>query len=213
MSTEVVAAPGLVPGAPTISEAEERVSVATQWQLVWWRFRKHRLAVVSAVILMVFYFVVAFADFLAYAAPLESEAQRGLIPPQPIHFTNQDGDFGLYVDALVGTRDPQTFKRVYVADPNQQVAVQFFARGFEYRLFGFLPLDRHLLGIDAEGKTAENSLFLLGTDVQGRDLWSRLMYGTQVSLLVGCARFRRSHCGWVLPRPCLESGTSCACSS
>jgi peptide/nickel transport system permease protein len=184
MSTEVVAAPGLVPGAPTISEAEERVSVATQWQLVWWRFRKHRLAVVSAVVLIIFYLVVAFADFLAYADPLESEAQRGLIPPQSMHLMGPDG-FGLYVDALVGTRDPQTFKRVYVADPNQQVAVQFFARGFEYRLFGFIPMDRHLLGIDADGKTAENSLFLLGTDVQGRDLWSRLMYGTQVSLLIG----------------------------
>jgi len=184
MSTELVAAPELVPGARTVSEAEERISVATQWQLVWWRFRKHRLAVASAVVLIIFYLIVAFADFLAYAAPLESEAQRGLIPPQSIHFGNQDG-FGLYVDALVGTRDPQTFRRVYVADPTQQVPVQLFAKGFEYKLFGFIPMDRHLLGVEADGKTAENSLFLLGTDIQGRDLWSRLMYGTQVSLLVG----------------------------
>jgi peptide/nickel transport system permease protein len=181
MSTEVVAAPELVPGARTVSEAEERVSVATQWQLVWWRFRKHRLAVVSAVVLIIFYAVVAFADFLAYADPLASEAQRGLIPPQAIHLGTQ----GLYVDALVGTRDPQTFKRVYVADPNQQVPVRLFAQGFEYKLFGFIPMDRHLLGVETQGKTAEDSLFLLGTDVQGRDLWSRLMYGTQVSLLIG----------------------------
>jgi peptide/nickel transport system permease protein len=181
MSTEVVVAPELVPGTPVSSEAEERVSVATQWQLVWWRFRKHKLAVVSAGVLIIFYFVVAFADFLAYADPIASEAQRGLIPPQSIHLTSE----GLWVEALVGTRDPQTFKRVYVADPSQPVPVQFFAHGFPYKLLGFIPLDVHLLGVGGEGKTPENSLFLLGTDVQGRDLWSRLMYGTQVSLLIG----------------------------
>jgi peptide/nickel transport system permease protein len=181
MSTEVVVAPELVPGTPVSSEAEERVSVATQWQLVWWRFRKHKLAVVSAGVLIIFYFVVAFADFLAYADPIASEAQRGLIPPQSIHLSSG----GLWVDALVGTRDPQTFKRVYVADPSQPVPVQFFVHGFPYKLLGFIPLDVHLLGVDGEGKTPENSLFLLGTDVQGRDLWSRLMYGTQVSLLIG----------------------------
>jgi peptide/nickel transport system permease protein len=181
MSTEVVVAPELVPGTPVSSEAEERVSVATQWQLVWWRFRKHKLAVVSAGVLIIFYFVVAFADFLAYADPIASEAQRGLIPPQSIHLSSE----GLWVDALVGTRDPQTFKRVYVADPSQPVPVQFFVHGFPYKLLGFIPLDVHLLGVDGEGKTPENSLFLLGTDVQGRDLWSRLMYGTQVSLLIG----------------------------
>jgi len=181
MSTEVVVAPELVPGTPVSSEAEERVSVATQWQLVWWRFRKHKLAVVSAGVLIIFYCVVAFADFLAYADPIASEAQRGLIPPQSIHLTSE----GLWVEALVGTRDPQTFKRVYVADPSQPVPVQFFVHGFPYKLLGFIPLDVHLLGVDGEGKTPENSVFLLGTDVQGRDLWSRLMYGTQVSLLIG----------------------------
>src|SRR5262249_61550522 len=163
-----------------VAEAEERVSVATQWQLVWWRFRKHRLAVVSAVVLIGFYLTVVFADFLAYADPLASEAQRGLIAPQPIHLFSEGGPS---VDALVGTRDPQTFKRVYVADPNQHVRVQFLAHGFPYKLLGFIPMDVHLLGVEGDARTPENSLFLLGTDVQGRDLWSRLVYGTQASLL------------------------------
>jgi len=186
MSTDVVAAPGLVPGATTVSEAEERISVATQWQLVWWRFRKHRLAVVSAVVLSAFYIIVAFADFFAYADPLSSEAQRGLIAPQPIHFFGETG-FAPSVDALVGTRDPQTFKRVYVPDPAQDVSVHLFVHGFPYKLFGFIPMDIHLLGVEGDGRTAENSLFLLGTDIQGRDLWSRLMYGTQISMLIGLA--------------------------
>ncbi|HEY3058834.1 MAG TPA: ABC transporter permease [Chloroflexota bacterium] len=184
MSTDVVAAPGLVPGAPSVSEAEERISVATQWQLVWWRFRKHRLAVVSAVVLSAFYIIVAFADFFAYADPVASEAQRGLIAPQAVHLFS---DGGPSVDALVGTRDPQTFKRVYVPDPSQHVRVQFLIQGFPYKLFGFIPLDVHLMGVQSDGRTAENSLFLLGTDIQGRDLWSRLMYGTQISMLIGLA--------------------------
>ena len=81
MSTDVVAAPGLIPGPPVTTEVEERVSVAPQWKPVWWRFRKHRLAVVSACVLIMLNFSVIFADFLAYSDPLESEAQRGLIPP------------------------------------------------------------------------------------------------------------------------------------
>jgi peptide/nickel transport system permease protein len=183
MSAETIAAPVLVPEG-TIAKDADRVSVATQWQLMWWRFRKHKLAVVSAGVLGVFYLVVIFADFLAYADPLASEAQRGLIAPQAIGlFTN--GALQPSVEALVGTRDPQTFKRVYVTDPNQRVPVRLFAHGFQYQLFGFIPMDVHLLGVDGDGKTAENSLFLLGTDVQGRDQLSRLIYGTQVSLLVG----------------------------
>ena len=143
MSADAVAAPALLPDLPSISAAEERVSVATQWQLVWWRFRKHKLALVSAGILGVIYLVVLFADFLAYADPLASEAQRGLIAPQPIRLFDSGGPT---VEALVGTRDPQTFKRVYAPDPNQRVGVRLFAHGFEYRWLGFIPMNVHLLG-------------------------------------------------------------------
>jgi peptide/nickel transport system permease protein len=185
MSVEQLADPRtLVPESQTVTEAEERVSVATQWQLMWWRFRKHKLAVVSTLIVASFYLVVAFADFVAYSDPLASEAQRSLIAPQPIHWFD-NGQLSPYVEGLTGARDPQTFKRVYVPDPSIKVPVTFFAQGFEYKLFGLIPMDRHVLGVSGEGHTPENSLFLLGTDAQGRDQWSRLMYATQVSLLIG----------------------------
>jgi len=183
MSADAVAVPVLAPEA-TASKEMDRVSVATQWQLMWWRFRKHKLALVSAGVLAVFYFVVAFADFLAYSDPLASEAQRGLIPPQPIDLF-YDGQWYPSVAKLVGSRDPLTFKRVYVVDPEQRVPIKMFVRGFEYKLWGFIPTDWHILGVEGEGNTPENSLFLLGTDVQGRDQWSRVMYGTQVSMLIG----------------------------
>src|SRR5437762_1708019 len=146
--------------AATITEAEERVSVAPQWQLMWWRFRKHKLALVSTVIVFLLYVVVTFADFLAYADPLASEAQRALISPQTVHLFD-DGHFAPYVEGLVGARDPQTFKRVYVPDPDTKVPLAFLARGFTYKLFGVIPLDRHLLGVAADGYTSESSLFLL----------------------------------------------------
>ncbi len=69
------------PETASITEAEERISVAPQWQLMWWRFRKHKLALVSTALVVLFYLVVAFADFLAYADPSASDAQRSLIAP------------------------------------------------------------------------------------------------------------------------------------
>jgi len=161
---------------------EERVSVATQWQLMWWRFRRHRLAMLGTAVVLAFYAAVLFADFLAYADPGASEAQRGLLPPQRIHWM-LDGRFTPHVYGLAGKRDPATFKRVYTPDPSQKVPVRFFAHGFEYRLLGVLPTTRHLIGV--EGARPEDTLFLLGTDEQGRDLWSRLMYGTRTSLTIG----------------------------
>jgi peptide/nickel transport system permease protein len=89
------------------------------------------------------------------------------------------------VYGLTGRRDPLTLKRVYTPDPEKKIPVHFFASGFEYHLFGFLPANRHLLGV--QGARPEETLFLLGTDEQGRDLWSRLMYGTRTSLSIGLA--------------------------
>ena len=165
-----------------VSVAEERISVATQWQLMWWRFKKHRLAMASTVVVLLFYLVVIFADFLAYSDPLASEAQRSLLPPQRIHWFDE-GRFSPHVFGLTGVRDPNTFKRVYTPDPGKKIPVRFFVRGFEYRFLGMIPMNLHLIGV--EGSTPEESLFLLGTDEQGRDLWSRLMYGTQTSLIIG----------------------------
>ena len=103
---------------PTSIE-EERVSVATQWQLMWWRFRRHRLAVAGAVIVALFYAVVVFSEFLAYASPTASEAARSLLPPQRIHWF-EDGRWRPHVYGFTGRRDPITFKRVYVPDPERR---------------------------------------------------------------------------------------------
>ena len=171
---------GLAQGAGSL--AEQRIAVATQWQLMWWRFRKHKLAAAGTIVLALFYLVAAFADFFAYADPQDSDAQRSLIAPQTIHWFDE-GRFAPYVYALKGTRDPLTFKRVYKPDPSTKIPITFFARGEPYKLFGIIPADRHLLGV--EGADTGKSLFLMGTDTQGRDLWSRLMFATRTSMTIG----------------------------
>jgi peptide/nickel transport system permease protein len=175
-------APAHEPGA-VAETREQRIFVASQWQLMWWRFRKHKLAGASGLVVLGFYLVVVGADFLAYADPDASEAQRSLMPPQRIHWF--DGwQLAPHVYGVKGARDPATFKRVYQADPGRRIPVRFFAEGFEYRFLGLIPTTRHLIGVDP-GQDASQTIFLLGTDVQGRDLWSRLMYGTRISLTIG----------------------------
>ena len=90
-------------------------------QLMWWRFRKHRVAVAAAFVVVAFYLVVLGADFLAYTNPNTTEAYRSLMPPQPIRFID-NGRFRPHVYAVSGERDMRTFKRVYVADPDHQAA-------------------------------------------------------------------------------------------
>jgi peptide/nickel transport system permease protein len=161
---------------------DERVYAASQWQLMWWRLRKHRLAMGSGAVLLLFYAVVVGADFLATSNPRESNAKLGLMKPQPIRWF--DGwRFRPHVYAITGKRDPRTFKRVYQADPSQKLPVRFFVRGFEYKFLGLFPANLHLLGV--EGARAKDTLFLLGTDLQGRDLWSRLVYATRISMTIG----------------------------
>jgi peptide/nickel transport system permease protein len=163
-------------------QVDERIYAASQWQLMWWRLRRHRLAMVAGVVLILFYLVAISAEFLAISDPLASSSKRGLMPPQRLYFF--DGwKFKPHVHAIQGKRDPRTFQRVYEVDPTKKIPVHFFARGFAYKFLGLFPTDRHLLGI--AGAKAEETIFLLGTDLQGRDLWSRLMYATRISMTIG----------------------------
>ena len=168
--------------ATAAPEEEQRIFVATQWQLMWWRFRKHRLAIMGSVVVIAFYLVAIFADFLAYSGTHDSQAYRSLMPPQPVHLFDEGG-LSPHVYALEASRDSETMRRVYAPNPDVKIRVRLFGRGFKYKLLGVIPTDRHLIGV--EGARPEETLFVLGTDSHGRDLWSRLMVATRLSMSIG----------------------------
>jgi peptide/nickel transport system permease protein len=174
--------PDVVDVAAPPSAAEERVSLASNWTLVWWRFRKHRLAMASAVVLLGLYAVVLCPDFFSTQDPEFTEARLAFIPVQRPRLLE-----GMWwspsVPAVVGKRNPTTLRMEWQVDPAQKVRVRFLVRGYPYRVLGLVPSSLHLLGA-SDGSTT-GRVHLLGTDRLGRDQWSRLMHGTQTSMTIG----------------------------
>ena len=158
------------------------ILVASQWRLMWWRFRKHRLALFSMVVVIGITFVAIFADFLATGDPWVSNARLAHLPPQSIHWFDQ-GKFRPHVYGISSHRDPETLGLIFQQVPDEKIPVRFFAKGHAYHLLGLIPTTRHVMGI--EGHPTRQNIYLLGSDKLGRDMWSRLMYGTRISMSIG----------------------------
>jgi peptide/nickel transport system permease protein len=165
-----------------VSKAEERVSVASNWQLVWWRFRKNRLAIISSVVLVLFYVIVLVPDFFSTQDPEATEAALAFIPMQGISFFDSSG-FNLSVPAVVGKRNPVTLRMEWKIDETKKVPIRPFVQGYKYKALGLFETDIHLIG--TTDPKSEDHLNLLGTDRMGRDQWSRMMFGTRTSMTVG----------------------------
>jgi peptide/nickel transport system permease protein len=164
---------------------DKRLAVASQWQLVWWAFRRHHLAMVGLVIVVALYVVAAVPGFFAVNDPVMQNARAAYHPPQPLHFfdTTEDGGwtFRPYIHPYRLQRDPQTLAAVYVEDPTRKIALQLFGRGYTYHVFGLIETNVHLF---ASGE-ARQPLFPLGADRLGRCVYSRIVQGAQISLSVG----------------------------
>ncbi len=170
-----------IPAPTVVSETEARVYVAPQWKLVWWKFRKHKLALVSAFIVIAIYLVAIFVEFLTPFVPDKTDSKFLYAPPQSLNFVDDKGNWGLFVNGYTSKVDPVALRRTFVVDPSVQVPVGFFVEGYEYQLFGLITTNRHLIGpLD---KT--QPMFLLGADRLGRDMFSRLIAGTRVSMSIG----------------------------
>jgi len=184
--------PAAVPAAAPVGRPEiedevedERLTVASQWQLVWWRFKKHRVAVASGILLGLFYLIALFAELVAPYDPGAISARYRYVQPTQVTFFDPDGEFTFWpgVNPLVSSRDPVTLRITYVPDPDIWYPIQFLVQGSEYKLWGLIPMNVHLFGLGAEAP--DQTLFLFGTDRLGRDVFTRVIYGARLSLSIG----------------------------
>ena len=179
--------PAEIPGAPADDEPleqESQIMVASQWKLMWWKLRRHKLAMISGVIVILFYLVALFAEFLQVKPADEYAANYTYAPPQPLHLIDTSSgttQIGLYVSGYKVTIDTFSLRRTFTVDPTQKIPVQFFVKGFEYKIIGLIPSDIHLIGPVNPG----DPLYLMGADSVGRDLWSKMVGGTRISMSIG----------------------------
>ena len=165
------------------SQENEEYIALSEGQLMWRQFLKHRVAVIASIILIFLYSVVIFANFFAPYGMLTSHKFHLYAPPQitKIRFVDSEDKFHLrpFMYRQVAARDPKTLRFIYKDDLKQKDFIHFFVHGEEYTMLGFIKSDIHLFGV-GEGK-----LFLLGTDIIGRDLLTRIIFGGRVSLSIG----------------------------
>lgn len=160
------------------------VAAASKAKLVWRGFRKHRLATAGLVVGIAVYLVALFAEFLAPVGSTTYDPDYAYAPPQRIHLIDTSGggvDIGPYVYGFRSSMDSETLKLSYQIDTSTKIDLQFFNRGEEYRLWGLIPADLHLIGPVEDNQP----MYLLGADRNGRDLFSRIIHGTRVSMSIG----------------------------
>jgi len=162
-------------------EEKIRYYTASQFQLMWWKFRKHRLALIGTLILGIFVFIAVFAEFLSPYTSTVRTPDYLFGRPQVLHFVDAEGKFHLrpFTYALTAAMDPKTFLLEVKEDTDEPWPVHFFVRGEPYKMWGVINSDRHLFGVQ------EGHLHLLGTDQLGRDILSRLFHATRTSLTIG----------------------------
>jgi len=166
--------------AEQLTPEQERFYRASQWQIMWWKFRRHRIAVISGVILLLFYGSTLVSEALAPYELHSRDARHIYAPPQALHLFHEGSFVGPFVYGYNMQLNMTTLKREYAINPSKVQPLRFFCRGDGYKFWNLVEGNLHLF-CPAEGGTA----FLLGTDRLGRDLLSRIIYGTRISLTVG----------------------------
>jgi peptide/nickel transport system permease protein len=181
-SPEIAIQPPAPQSPPVHEEEVDSIYVAPNWKLVWWRFRKHKLAVASSFVVILIALVAIMPGFFSTQDPHESVATELFIPPQRLHFFDE-GRLQLFVYAVEGARNPETLRMEWQTGSEEKIYLQLFAQGYTYEILGLIETNLHFIGLE-EPESGE-TFHLLGTDRLGRDQWSRLMYGTRTSLSIG----------------------------
>jgi peptide/nickel transport system permease protein len=171
---------GGVPGK-RIAEEGETFYTASQWQLMWWKFRKHRAALVAIAVLSFLYFIAIFAGIFA---PYDTNERFGtweIAPPARVHFRDESGRWGgPFVYKLARELDTETFRVRFVEDTSERYQLRFFMPAKTHTLLGPIKLNWRFFGTE-EGQP----VFLFGSDILGRDVFSRTLYGSRISMFIG----------------------------
>ncbi|MDE0671777.1 MAG: ABC transporter permease [Caldilineaceae bacterium] len=186
-ATPRAATPSATPPVETPESQEDmHLLVAGQWQLMWWRFRKHKVAMVATAVSLLIYFVAVFAEFLAPLPRDHYAADYTFAPPQRIKLILEDEfgnrEFHPHVLGYTVEIEAVALRRVFKPDPEQVIELGFFVDGLEeYRVLGIFSSRKHFFG----PKDPAQPFYLFGADKLGQDLYSRLIFGTRISMTIG----------------------------
>ena len=168
--------------AEALGVQEEEFQVASQWRLMWWRFKKHRAASISGIVVLVLYFVTMNGEFLSTNDVRKSNKDYIFLPPQPVRYFD-NGRFSPHVNEVNGKRDMNTFQMIYTIDPEKKIPLKLFVKGFKYKWLGLFPTDIHFIGIEKAG--TRTAVYFWGGDNLGRDLYSRMIMSARISMTIG----------------------------
>ncbi|MCT4555184.1 MAG: ABC transporter permease [Pelagimonas sp.] len=156
---------------------------ASQWTLIWWRFRRHRAAMLAAMVLGLMALSGLMAEFVAPYGPVTRDTKYIEGAPQIPQFCDDNGCSVVpFIHGTTTKRDPITLRAISVPDPETRHYLKVFVKGERVKLLGLFPTDRHLVGLDPE---AGQKIHFWGTDDLGRDVFSRTIYATRTSLSIG----------------------------
>lgn len=161
-------------------QKKETYYTATQFQLMWWKFRRHRLAILGTVVLAIFLFIMLFCEFLSPYGSQTRNSDYIFGKPQKVHFFDEEGIFlGPFVYGVSTSFDSESLQLVLTEDKEAIHKIKFFSKGEPYKLWGLFKSELHLFVAE------DGFVHLFGTDSLGRDVFSRTLYGTRTSLSIG----------------------------
>ena len=170
---------------------DESYYLASQWQLIWRKFRRHRLAMFSALVVIFLYSLALFPEFYSINDHHKRHVKYAKAPPHTLHFLDEDGNFHLtpFIYEMTQKLDMDTLKRIYTEEKSKRYPLRFFVAGLPYMLLGLINTNIHLIGVDEPAV-----FFPFGTDELGRDVFSRTMHAARISLSIGFLGMVTSFC-------------------
>ena len=163
-----------------LTPEQERYYLASQWQLMWWKLKRHRLATICGFVLLLNYGSILISEWIAPYNLHTRQVDYIYAPPQAVHLFHEGEFIGPFVYGWNYELNMEDFRRIYTPDTTKVQPLRFFCRGDPYEFWGLVDSDLHLVCPPEDG-----TFFLLGTDRLGRDMFSRITYGARISLTIG----------------------------